>query len=113
MAENRAVFAVDHVRRRVPRVKVRIPSVLYSYTKGISEVDGRGQTVDDVLRDLDARYPGLRFRIIDETDKIRRHTMIFIDMRRVVSLAERVDPTAELVIVPSISGGDSSSVNGG
>jgi len=94
-------------------VKVRIPSVLYSYTKGISEVDGRGQTVDDVLRDLDARYPGLRFRIIDETDKIRRHTMIFIDMRRVVSLAERVDPTAELVIVPSISGGDSSSVNGG
>ncbi|MBI4178134.1 MoaD/ThiS family protein [bacterium] len=86
-------------------MKVRIPSVLYSYTKGISEVEGRGETVDDVLRDLDRRYPGLRFRIIDETDNIRRHIMIFIDARRVASLAERVEPPAEVVIVPSISGG--------
>jgi len=106
MAANRGIFAVDHIRRRVPRLKVRIPSVLYSYTKGLSEVDGRGETVDDVLRDLDARYPGLRFRIIDETDKIRQHIMIFIDTRRVTVLTELVDPAAELVIVPSISGGE-------
>lgn len=87
-------------------MKVRIPSVLYSYTSGLSEVDGCGETVDDVLRDLDARYPGMRFRIVDETNRLRRHIMIFIDARRVSSLTERVDPAAELVIVPSISGGD-------
>lgn len=105
MDSDRRIFAVDHIGGRIPRLKVRIPSVLFSYTNGLSEVDGRGATVDDVLRDLDARYPGLRFRIIDETDRIRRHIMIFIGTTRVLFLTERVDPAAELVIIPSISGG--------
>lgn len=105
MDSDRRIFAVDHIGGRVPRLKVRIPSILYSYTNGLCEVDGRGATVDDVLRDLDARYPGLRFRIIDETDRIRRHIMIFIGTTRVASLGEQVDPGAELVIIPSISGG--------
>lgn len=86
-------------------MKVRIPSVLYSYTSGASEVDGHGTTVDEVLRDLDVRFPGLRFRIIDETNAIRRHIMIFIGSRRVASLSEGIDPSAELSIIPSISGG--------
>lgn len=86
-------------------MKVLIPSVLYSYTKGLSAVECRGKTVDDVLKDLDARYPGLRFRIVDETDNIRRHIMIFIGNRRVTALSETVDPAAELSIIPSISGG--------
>ena len=105
MDSSRGVFAVDHLRRRNPHVKVRIPGVLYSYTNGASEVDGHGVTVDDVLRDLDARYPGLRFRIVDETGKLRPHIMIFIETRRIASLEDPVDPSAELVIVPSISGG--------
>ena len=107
MGTNRRVPAFGHVCRRHASVKVLIPSVLYSYTKGLSEVDCRGKTVDDVLKDLDTRYPGLRFRIIDETDKIRRHIMIFIGNRRVSSLSELVEPAAKLSIIPSISGGKS------
>ena len=99
------VFAVDHLGRRDPHVKVRIPSVLYSYTNGASEVDGCGTTVNDVIRDLDVRFPGLRFRIVDEMGKLRPHIMIFIETKRIASLEDPVDPSAELVIVPSISGG--------
>lgn len=105
MGSDHRVPAFDHVRDRNTHVKVRIPSVLYSYTNGLSEVECGGTTVDDVLKDLDARYPGLRFRIVDETDKIRRHIMIFIGATRVSSLTERVDPAAEVSIIPSISGG--------
>lgn len=98
----------DHRRicgGRDPRLKIRIPSVLHSYTNGLDEVAGSGATVDDVLRGIDEKFPGLRFRIVDETNNIRRHIMIFIDARRVTALSERIEPSAELSVIASISGG--------
>ena len=57
-------------------MKVLLPSALHSYT-GQAWVDADGATVADVLEELDQRYPGIRFRMIDEQDGIRRHIRLF------------------------------------
>ena len=45
---------------------VRIPSPLRSYTGGAATVAADGGTVEEVLGGLERRYPGMRFRMIDE-----------------------------------------------
>ena len=62
-------------------------------------------TLDEALRHLDARFPGLRFRVVDEQASIRPHIKMFVDG----ALARRLDtPVAdakELMIVGALSGG--------
>ena len=52
---------------------VRIASPLRSYTAGAATVVARGATIADLLGDLEAHHPGIRFRMIDEQDRIRPH----------------------------------------
>ena len=56
-------------------VKVLIPSALRSYTEH-GEAEASGATLGAVLADLDRQYAGIRFRMIDEQDGIRRHIRI-------------------------------------
>ncbi len=53
-------------------MKVRIPSPLHSYTQS-TEVSATGATLAELLTDLDRQFPGLRFRLIDELDRLRPH----------------------------------------
>jgi hypothetical protein len=85
-----------------------IPGLLRSYTGGEPRVElplDRGASVDDALRALDARYPGFRFRIVDEQGAIRPHIKIFVGLNQVRTLSEAVSPGAELMIVGALSGG--------
>ncbi len=52
-------------------MKVLIPSALRSYTRE-PQVEAVGRTLDELFADLDHRYPGLRFRVVDEQDLLRR-----------------------------------------
>lgn len=88
---------------------VRIPGLLRSYTGGAERVPldvpgGRG-TLADALADLEARFPGLRFRIVDEQGAIRPHIKIFVDgtLARDLGTATRAD--GEVMIVGALSGG--------
>jgi molybdopterin converting factor small subunit len=85
-------------------MKVLIPGLLRSYTR-VREVEGNGATLAEVLADLDRRFPGLRFRIVDEQDRIRPHIRIFLDRRQVYDLAAPVRPESEAQIVQALSGG--------
>lgn len=85
-------------------MKVIVPSPLYSYT-GKRDVTAKGTTLDAVMHDLDRQYPGLRFRVIDEQDRIRRHMRIFIDGEQTFDLKQRLTPTQEIHIVQALSGG--------
>ena len=60
---------------------------------------------DATLADLDRRYPGIRFRMIDEQDRIRRHIRIFVNGGQVRELSQPLDATDEVVIVQALSGG--------
>lgn len=85
-------------------MKVLIPSALRSYTEH-SEAQASGATLAAVLADLDRRYPGIRFRMIDEQDRIRRHIRIFVNGGQVHDLAQPLTTTDEVVIVQALSGG--------
>ena len=85
-------------------MKVSIPTPLRSYTEA-PEVEALGATVAELLDDLDVRYPGIRFRMIDEQDAIRPHVKIFINRERIAALDEPLSPGDEVQILQALSGG--------
>ena len=90
-------------------MQVRIPGLLRSYTKGAEVVGDEPRaaapTLGDALAELDARFPGFRFRIVDEQGAVRPHIKIFVDGELVRDLHRLVRPDAELMIVGALSGG--------
>ena len=63
------------------------------------------ETVDDVLRVIDRRTPGFRFRIVDERGRLRPHVRIFHESRPIGGLDTRVEDGDELFIAAALSGG--------
>ncbi len=86
-------------------MKVVVPSQLRGYTSGKSEVEASGRTVAEALADLDRQFPGFRFRVIDEQDRVRRHIVLFVAGERTEDLATPIPAGAELHIVGALSGG--------
>ena len=86
-------------------MKVRIPDVLRSYTEQQKVVDASGDTVAAVLADLDARYPGIRFRMVDEQNQIRPHMKVFVNEDAVRDLDAPVRPGDDVTIMQALSGG--------
>jgi hypothetical protein len=86
-------------------VTVFIPQQLRSYTGGLTSVQVSGRTVDEALRALDQAYPGIRFRFIDEQDRIREHMRVFVDGDRARTLALKLGPKSEIHVFGALSGG--------
>jgi sulfur-carrier protein len=86
-------------------VKVLLPTPLADYTAHRREVEAEGRTLAELLADLDRRYPGIRFRMIDEQDAIRPHIKIFVNREQVRELGAALAPTDEVLIVAALSGG--------
>ena len=86
-------------------MKVMIPSPLRSYTSELAEVEAGGATLAEVLDDLDRRYPGIRFRMIDEQDAIRPHIRIWVNQDQVRALDALLRDSDEVVIFQALSGG--------
>jgi molybdopterin converting factor small subunit len=86
-------------------MRVFVPSALRSYTGQKDEVEAGGATLEQLLRELDRRYPGFRFRIIDEQDCIRPHIKIFINQEQARVLSASLSPSDEVSILLALSGG--------
>jgi molybdopterin converting factor small subunit len=86
-------------------MRVHIPTALKSYTGGLDEVEAEGATLDRLLRELDRRYPGFRFRIIDEQDGIRTHIKIFINSEQAKDVNVALRREDEVSILLALSGG--------
>lgn len=86
-------------------MKVVVPSQLRGYTGGAKEVDAAGGTLREVLGDLDRQFPGFRFRVIDEQDRVRPHILIFVGGERCEDVAAAVPDGAEVFIAGALSGG--------
>lgn len=86
-------------------MKVKIPSPLASYTHNAREVDAFGATLFELLADLDRRYPGIRFRMIDEQDAVRPHMRIFVNGEQVWDLHAPIGEHDDVFIVQALSGG--------
>ena len=88
--------------------KVRIPAPLRKLTKEQPVVDVQGKTVDEVLIDLEKKYPGIKERICDENGQIRRFINVFVngeDIRFKDGAKTVVAEGAEISIIPAIAGG--------
>ena len=86
-------------------MKLLIPTPLRSYTGERHEVEAAGADLGAVLAELERRYPGIRFRMIDEQDAIRRHIRIFVNGEQVRSLQTPLRAADEVFIVQALSGG--------
>ena len=86
-------------------MKVHIAQPLLSYTGGAEWVEADGASLSLLLDDLDRRYPGLRFRIVDEQDRMRRHVKFFVNREQVGRLDVPLEPSDVVHILQALSGG--------
>jgi len=84
---------------------VRIASPLRSYTAGASSILAEGATLQDVLAHLDQRFPGIRFRMIDEQDRIRPHMRLFVNTSEAKKLSAAVRAGDTVHVICALSGG--------
>lgn len=86
-------------------MRVLIPQALRSYTDQRDRVDASGTTLDELLWDLDRQFPGMRFRMVDEQDRIRRHVVMFVRSAKTTDLQTPLADCEEVVILQALSGG--------
>jgi sulfur-carrier protein len=84
---------------------VNIPSPLRSYTGGAAAVAGSGATVEEVLTDLERRFGGIRFRMVDEQNRIRPHIRFYVNTSEVSGLSQAVRPGDVVHVICALSGG--------
>ena len=85
-------------------MRVLIPSPLHSYTQR-RETEATGATLGEVLQDLDRRYPGIRFRLVDEQDRIRPHMRVFVNGEQEFALERAVQESDVVQVIQALSGG--------
>ena len=86
-------------------VEVRLAGLLHTYTAGAATLRASGTTLGGVLADLDRQFPGIRFRIVDEQDRMRRHMRCFLNNDDARDLATPVNSGDQVFIVGALSGG--------
>ena len=87
-------------------MRVLIPNPLLSYTREQRAVEATGTTLDELTRDLDRQFPGIRFRIIDEHERVRRHIKLFVNRDQADhDLTTPLQAGDEVMIVAALSGG--------
>lgn len=84
---------------------VHIPSPLLSYTRGARQLEAHGDSLHALVERLDADFPGLRFRIVDEQGRIREHIRFFVDGDLAGDLSQPLRADQEVHILCALSGG--------
>ena len=89
-------------------ITVRIPTPLRKLTNDEAVVPGEGETLAACIEGLEARYPGLKDRLMDESGELRRFVNVYVngeDVRFQDGLATRLVGGDEVSIVPAVAGG--------
>ena len=89
-------------------LKVVIPTPLRKFTAGVDTVEVEAKTIQEMLDNLDSKYPGFPASVCDESGSLRRFINIYVDgedVRFLENLATPVTDGSEVAIVPAISGG--------
>jgi len=88
-------------------VQVSIPTILRSYTDGAKRVEGAGQTLKELISDLDSRHPGLGERLLDE-GQLRRFVNVYRndeDVRFLGGLDTELSDGDNVTVLPAVAGG--------
>jgi molybdopterin synthase sulfur carrier subunit len=94
-------------------IEVRVPTILRSYTGGQKAVEGAGDTLADLLVDLDGRFPGLRGRLVTDEGSLHRFVNVYVndeDVRFLGALDTKLADGDTVTILPAVAGGALGSV---
>jgi sulfur-carrier protein len=89
-------------------VTVRIPTILRAYTGGSALVTAEPGSLGEVIAGLDAHYPGLGGRILDDEGKVRRFVNVYVDdvdVRLAGGLETEVPAGGQVSVIPAVAGG--------
>jgi MoaD family protein len=89
-------------------VEIKIPTMLREHTGGEARLTGDGETLRDLLTDLDARHPGLLKRIVTEEGSLHRFVNVYVndeDVRYLGALETEVKDGDVVSILPAVAGG--------
>jgi MoaD family protein len=89
-------------------IEVRIPTILRSYTGGAKAVEGSGDTLADLINDLDAKHPGIRGRLITAEGALHRFVNVYVndeDVRFIGGLDAKLNDGDNVTILPAVAGG--------
>lgn len=89
-------------------ITVRIPQPLRNLTGDKSTVETRGSSLAEAIADLEANFPGVRERVMDDSGELRRFVNIYIngdDVRFMEGLKSPIKDGDEISIVPAVAGG--------
>jgi molybdopterin synthase sulfur carrier subunit len=89
-------------------VSVRIPTILRSYTGDQSQVEAEGATLSAVIESLEASFPGIRARVLDDAGALRRFVNIYVaeeDVRFAEGLDTPTPDGTQVSIIPAVAGG--------
>ena len=89
-------------------VIVRIPTPLRKLTQNKPEVEVSGKNIESLIDNLETNYPGIKERIYDEDNNIRRFVNIYLndeDIRFLEGKSTAVNDGDEVSIIPAIAGG--------
>lgn len=96
------------------QVSVRVPTILRTYTGGEAEVTvdpattEAGETLAGVLEALEAAYPGIRARILDDNGALRRFVNVYVgdeDVRFSEGLQTATPAGTQISVIPAVAGG--------
>ena len=89
-------------------VSVRIPTILRSYTGGAAEVTAQAGSLREVIAGLNAEFPGIAGRILDDTGQLRRFVNVYVgdeDVRFARGLDTPVPAGSQVSVIPAVAGG--------
>ena len=87
---------------------VRIPTPLRKLTNGDDTVEITAATIAEAFGELEARYPGIKERLLDESGEVRRFVNVYVneeDIRFLTSQNTPLKDGDEISIIPAIAGG--------
>jgi sulfur-carrier protein len=88
-----------------PLVAVTLPpALLRLFPEAERDLQLAAATVSAVMDGLEARWPGMRDRLVDTTPRIRRHINVFVEGRR-ANLDTPLNSGAKVFIITAVSGG--------
>ncbi len=89
-------------------VEVRVPTILRSYTGGQKVVTGAGDTIAELLNDLDRQFPGLRARLVTEDGSLHKFVNVYVndeDVRFLGALDAKLNDGDWVTVLPAVAGG--------
>ncbi|MFI1013275.1 MoaD/ThiS family protein [Streptomyces sp. NPDC020965] len=88
-------------------IEVRIPTILRTYTDGAKAVPGSGNTLAELLADLETRHPGIQERIV-QGEELRRFVNVYLndeDVRFLDGISTKLTDGDSVTILPAVAGG--------